>query len=129
MSVGDGKEVAIVGIPLGYGAANTGSELGVEAMRASSIRGKFLTEHIADLGYSVRGNGNVEVVRPTRIADIDQNPKYLNEIAASCAVMASVLRTELERGAFPIILGGDHSIAIGTFSGIASYYRERGEDV
>jgi len=129
MSVGNGKQVAIVGIPLGYGAANTGSELGVEAMRASSIRGKFLTEHIADLGYSVRSNGNVEVVRPTRIADIDQNPKYLKEIAASCSIMARALRKELESGAFPIILGGDHSIAIGTFSGIASHYRRRGEDV
>jgi arginase len=129
MAVGDGKEVAIVGIPLGYGAANTGSELGVEAMRASSIRGRFLTEHIADLGYCVRYNGNVDVVRPTRVADIHQNPKYLEEIAASCTNMAAALRKELASGAFPIILGGDHSIAIGTFSGIASHYRERGEDV
>src|SRR4029453_2422586 len=82
-----------------------------------------------DLGYTVRGNGNVSVVRPTRLPDEDQNPKYLNEIGASCANMAAALRKELASGAFPIILGGDHSIAIGTFSGIAAHYRERGEDV
>ena len=129
MAIGEGKEVAIVGIPLGYGAAQTGSELGVEAMRASRIRGKLLTEHIADLGYAVRRNGNVEVIRPKHIPDQDENPKYLDEIAASCANMSATLRKALDDGAFPIILGGDHSIAIGTFSGISSHFRERGEDV
>ena len=129
MAIGDGKEVAIVGIPLGYGAAQTGSELGVEAMRSSRVRGKLLTEHIAELGYAVRGKGNVEVVRPKHVADGDQNPKYLTEIATSCANMAVALRKTLDEGAFPIILGGDHSIAIGTFSGIASHFRARGEDV
>ena len=129
MAIGEGKEVAIIGIPLGYGAAQAGSELGVEAMLASRIRGKLLTEHIAELGYGVQRHGNVEIVRPSYIASEGQGTKYLDEIAASCSNIAAGVRTTLDEGAFPIILGGDHSIAIGTFSGVASHYRERGEDV
>jgi arginase len=129
MAIGNGKEVAIVGIPLGYGAAKSGSELGVEAMRASPIRGRILSEHIAELGYAVHDNGNVRVVRPTHIADASQNPKYLDEILATCVNSSSAIKDALGRGAFPIILGGDHSIAIGTFAGVASHFRDRGEDV
>ncbi len=123
------KKVGIVGVPLGFGAGKTGSELGVTAMRLSNIRGKRLIEHIAELGYDVKDYGDVDVVNPDQPAETGENPKYLAEILASCRNAADSLKEILEDGSLPIILGGDHSIAIGTFSGISSFFHARNEDV
>lgn len=123
------NKVGLIGVPLGFGAGKTGSELGVTAMRLSNVRGKRLIEHIADLGYDVRDYGDVEVISPDHTADSDANPKYLPEILASCKNMSASLSKIMEDGALPIILGGDHSIAIGTFSGISSHFHNRGEDI
>lgn len=126
---GAGKKVRVVGVPLGYGAGQTGSELGVEAMRLSKIRGEYLLERIRELGYNAEDIGNIDIVRPSRVALADENPKYLDEILASCRNMSAGVKNILSDGAIPVILGGDHSIAIGTFSGIASHFREKGDDI
>lgn len=126
---GAGKRVEIIGVPLGFGAGQTGSELGVEAMRLSAIRGKPLINHIRDLGYDVADLGDVEVIKPTRRASEGENPRFLPEMLASCRNMAASLKQILGGNSIPVILGGDHSIAIGTISGISSYLRERDEDL
>ncbi|QYO65599.1 arginase [Leptolyngbya sp. 7M] len=126
---GTGKKVGIIGIPLGFGAGKQGSQLGVNAMRISRVREKTLIEHIADLGYEVADLGNVEISNPTYVADASDNPKYLAEMTASCNNIATVVKTTLENETIPIILGGDHSIAIGTFSGVSSFYHDRNEEV
>lgn len=127
--VGKGKSVGILGVPLGFGAGKTGSELGVEAMRLTKFRGSTMIEHIRQNGYDVRDFGDAEIVRPAREARAGENPKFLEEMLASCANINTKLLEVLESGAFPVILGGDHSIAIGTFSAISSFFRGRGEDV
>jgi arginase len=126
---GDGRKVGILGVPLGFGAGQTGSELGVEAMRRSRIRGGFLTDHIRSLGYDVNDYGNVEIVRSDDPSPPATHPKHLKEMIASSINIARDVKRVLADGALPIILGGDHSIAIGSFSGISSYFREKGEDV
>jgi len=129
MEVGEGKTVALVGVPLGFGAGQAGSELGAEAMRASRIRGRLLSEHILDLGYQIKDLGSIEVKRPEHIAALTDNPKYLAETYATFEIAVPVIKTSLDEGAFPVILGGDHSIAIGTFAGVASHFNERNKDV
>lgn len=126
---GVGKKVGIVGIPLGFGAGQTGSELGVEAMRLSVIRGKHLIDHIRDLGYDVSDVGDVDVVKPNRLPSKDENPKFLPEMLASCWNMSASLKEILTDDRIPVILGGDHSIAIGTISGISSFVREREQEL
>ena len=126
---GDGKKVGLLGVPLGYGAGQTGSELGVEAMRLSRLRGGVLIDHIRALGYGVSDYGNVEVVRPHETSPATTHPKYLEEMVASCSNIATDVRRVLSDGAMPIILGGDHSIAIGSVSGVASHFRDQGEDI
>jgi arginase len=123
------RKVSIVGIPLGYGAGQTGSELGVEAMRASRVRGKLLAEHITELGYEFEDLGNIDVVRPTSVADAYSRTKYLAEMLATFKVAVPFISSILDKGSFPVILGGDHSIAVCTFSGVASHYRDLGQDV
>ena len=126
---GKDKKVGIIGVPLGYGAGKKGSELGPTALRLSTIRGGFLVEHIAELGYEVKDYGDVDIIKPTLAARAGENPKYLNEMLASCKNMAGDLKKILEDGAFPVILGGDHSIALGTFSAISSHFKSKNEEI
>lgn len=126
---GDGRAVGILGVPLGYGAGQIGSELGVEAMRLSLLRGVTLKERIAELGYQVTDFGNVNTVPPLEPAPPGANPRYIDEMLASCANMSSALKQVIASGSMPVILGGDHSIAIGTFSALSASYREKGEDL
>ncbi|HEX8638483.1 MAG TPA: arginase [Pyrinomonadaceae bacterium] len=126
---GENKKIGIIGVPLGYGAGQTGSELGATALRLSKIRGKYLSEHICDLGYSVKDYGDVEIVKPARLIDACENPRFLPEMIESSRAMAKSVKQILQNNEFPVILGGDHSIAIGTFSGVSSFFHERGEDI
>ncbi|MGI8469391.1 MAG: hypothetical protein ACR2N3_13160, partial [Pyrinomonadaceae bacterium] len=80
---GTGKKVGIIGVPLGFGAGQIGSELGITAMRLTKIRGKRLIEHIQELGYETKDYGDVEICKPDYIAKPNKNPKYLPEMIKS----------------------------------------------
>ncbi len=123
------KKIGILGVPLGFGAETKGSELGVTALRLANIRGSLLVNHISELGYDVKDYGDVEIVKPDYIAPKNENPKYLTEILASSKNMAQSVKQILQDGRVPVILGGDHSIAIGTFSGISSHFRAKDEEI
>ncbi|HQZ95161.1 MAG TPA: arginase [Pyrinomonadaceae bacterium] len=128
MRPGLGKKVGILGVPLGFGAGHTGSELGVNAMRLSKIRGHSLAEHIRALGYEVSDHGDVAIVQPTD-QESNANPKHLPEMLASSLNITRALENILANDEIPIILGGDHAIAIPTFTALASHYRSRGEEI
>lgn len=117
------EKVGILGIPLGFGAGQTGSELGVNAMRLTRFRGLSLSEHIRGLGFKVFDHGDVPIVQPTTNGD-GENPKHLAEMLASSANIVDRLSKALAADEFPVILGGDHAIAIPTFSAIASHFRD-----
>ena len=121
-------KVGILGIPLGFGAGQTGSELGAGAMRLSKIRGQNLAGLIRALGYDVTDHGDAQIIQPDDTA-VDENPKNLAEMLASSANIIDVLAGILKNGEIPIILGGDHAIAIPTFSAIASHYRTAGAEI
>ena len=129
-SVLDGaKSVGVLGVPLGYGAAKIGSELGVNAIRLSQSQGRTLNENIAQLGYEVWDHGDVPVTKPRSIAESGENPRYLPEMISSCRAIYNSVTDILEKDQKPVILGGDHSIAIGTFSALSAHHRQRGEDI
>jgi len=122
------KKVGIIGIPLGYGASRTGSELGANAMRLSLVRGRQLADHIRELGYEVNDRGNVFIAEPSE-HNSTENPKYLPEMLSSSRNVIKSVDEALRDGEIPIILGGDHGIAIPTFSAVAAYHRRKGADV
>jgi arginase len=128
MLVGKGQKVAILGVPLGFGAGQTGSELGVNAMRLTQFRGAGLAEHIRHLGYEVNDYGDVAIEQP-EAGKNGSNPKHLKEMLASSDNIIAALRKLLSGGEIPIILGGDHAIAIPTFSAIANHYKEQGTEI
>ena len=129
MSLENQKKVGIIGVPLGFGAETKGSELGVTALRLANIRGSLLTNHIGELGYDVKDYGDVEIIKPNYVAEESENPKYLKEMLASCKNMAQSIKEIFEDDRLPVILGGDHSIAIGTFSAISSFFRSKEEEI
>ncbi|HMQ04558.1 MAG TPA: arginase [Pyrinomonadaceae bacterium] len=122
---GSGKKVRLIGAPLGFAAGKPGSELGVEAMRLASFHGKNLIDQIRELGYDVRDGGDVSIKRPAGADETGPEPKYLEETVISCENIAAAVESSIENGEIPIILGGDHSIAIGSVSGLASYFRKQ----
>lgn len=126
---GEGRHVGMVGVPLGFGAGKLGSELGVSAIRLAQFRGKRVTGHIRDLGYEVTDHGDVDIVQPDFDNEEAQTPKHFKEILESSVRIAGKVRSILDAGQIPVIIGGDHSIAAGTFSGIASHFREEGEEI
>jgi arginase len=126
MALERSRQVGILGVPLGYGAGMTGSELGVSAMRLSRIRGRNLAEHIRHLGYEVTDHGDVEIANPA-VPNAPGNPKHLAEMLTSSVSVITALDAVLSAGEFPVILGGDHSVAIPTFSAIAAHARQRND--
>jgi len=127
MTATDRKKIGLLGVPLGFAAGQIGSELGVNAMRLSKVRGHTLAEHIRDLGYEFTDHGNAVIIQPTE--ESMDNPKYLKEILESSNSIEGSLNKVLFAGEFPVILGGDHAIAIPTFSTIASHYRRQGREI
>ncbi|MCA1593720.1 MAG: arginase [Acidobacteria bacterium] len=122
---GAGRRVSIVGVPCGFGASVAGVDLGPAAMRVAR-----LNQRIAQLGYEVRDLGDIRVdCPPAPPTATPEKIHFLPEIAATCVQLAGDVKKILEGGELPIVLGGDHSIAIGTVAGVASFYRERKQTV
>lgn len=126
---GAGKRIGLLGVPLGFGAGTVGSELGVTALRLSKVSGGRLLDNIAALGYEITDHGDALIVTPDREPAAGENPRFLPEMLASYENIAASLSSILHAGEMPVILGGDHSIAIGTFSAISKHFHDKGEDI
>ncbi len=98
-------------------------------MGPSAIRMANLNRRVGSLGYVVEDLGNVEVTQPESTPEGSSHAKYLPEIAATCGRLATVVSHSLSRGTLPVALGGDHSIAVGTTSGAARFFRDRNEKI
>lgn len=117
---GAGQRVSILGVPLGFGSSLAGVDIGPAAMRVAR-----LNQRIAQLGYEVRDLGDMRIARPQITSEPVEKVKYLQEVSAVCEELALEVRNILGGGELPLVLGGDHSIAIGSVAGVSSFYRER----
>jgi len=118
------KKAKIIGVPMDLGAGRRGVDMGPSAIRIAG-----LNQAIAWLGYEVVDAGNVHVHPPEAVVQTNMRARYLPEIAAATEELAAMTEAALEEGALPVILGGDHSIAIGSVAGLASFHRKRHEKV
>jgi arginase len=116
------KTVAIIGAPLDLGAGRRGVDMGPSALRVANLNAR-----IESLGINVEDLGNVAVTQPESARPGQKNARYLEQIAATCRELAARVESAADRGLFPLVLGGDHSVAIGTVSGMAQSLRKRNE--
>jgi arginase len=92
-------------------------------MGPSALRVAGLDARVASLGYVVEDLGNVHVEQAEAWPEGDAHAKYLAQIAAACDAIAVRVGDALRRGRVPLVLGGDHSVAVGTVSGVALHFR------
>src|SRR5947209_7765758 len=116
------SSVAILGAPLDLGAGRRGVDMGPSALRLAGLNAK-----LAGLGYTIDDLGNVAVEQQESTPSLVENAKYLPQIAATCERLAAGVRNAVEKGKFPLVLGGDHSVAVGTVSGVSEALRARSE--
>jgi arginase len=91
-------------------------------MGPSAIRYAGLEERLQSLGFDVRDHGNVETAVPEATAMRDERARFLPEIKTTCERIAAKIAEELRAGAIPLVLGGDHSVALGTLGGLAAVH-------
>lgn len=117
---GVGKALSLLGVPLSYGQSKGGVHLGPAAIRVAG-----LAQRISSLGYEVNDRGDLPIERSHSLPGFDEKLKYLTEIHDACERLTIQVEQFVDAGDFPITIGGDHSIAIGSLSGVVKSFRKR----
>ena len=106
------------------GSGRRGVDMGPSAIRIAGLH-----DRLTRLGHTVIDDGDLDLHNMEELEVGDRHARYLDEIARVNRALAAAVRRVLRRGHFPLILGGDHSIAVGTVSGVAAWGRARGRKV
>ena len=104
------------------GAGRRGVDMGPSALRVAG-----LNEKMASLGYEIEDLGNIVVDQPESLPVGPENARYLPQIAHTCARLSEIVQRAADNGRVPLVLGGDHSVAMGTVAGMAGHFRKRDE--
>jgi len=118
------RTLALISVSIDLGAGRRGVDMGPSALRIAG-----LTEQLKEIGYDVRESGAVYASGPESTVLGESRTRFLSEITDVCERSHAIVRTVLDDGCFPLILGGDHSLSIGTVSAVAAHYRARDERV
>jgi arginase len=117
MSANDNRPVAVIGAPLDLGQDRRGVDMGPSAIRYAG-----LDSRLADLGRPVTDWGNVESAVAEAAEQGEPNARFLMPVMRTCERIAALVRRAAESGEVPVVLGGDHSVALGSIGGLASLY-------
>ncbi|MBI3670636.1 MAG: arginase [Acidobacteria bacterium] len=118
------QKVRIIGVPMDLGQSRRGVDMGPSALRVAG-----LLTRLKQLGHQVEDIGNVSVKQPEELHYGEKRAKYLNEIAETCRGLAEMVERTLQEGFLPIVLGGDHSLAVGSMTGVASHFRKQSKRI
>src|SRR5215470_8409945 len=116
------KKIRVIGVPLDLGQSRRGVDMGPSAVRVAGLEAR-----LEALGHVVEDAGNITVAIAEQKKEGDPHAKYLKEITATCTKHAELVLKTLEAGKIPVVLGGDHSVAAGTVSGVSESYRRKSE--
>ncbi|MBO9131412.1 arginase [Bacillus sp. 165] len=115
------REISIVGVPMDLGQTRRGVDMGPSAIRYAG-----LIERLERNQYGVEDLGDLRIERTNRQKNDNPKLKNLEQVVEVCGELASKVDDIIGRERFPLVLGGDHSIAIGTLAGIAKHYDNLG---
>lgn len=115
------KKITILGVPMDLGQARRGVNMGPSAIRYADV-----IERLEKLGYEVKDQGDIEIGAAERLHDPETNMKNLKAVAEANAILGTKVDEIVKNGDFPLVFGGDHSIAIGTLTGVSKHYKNLG---
>lgn len=114
------KTVHLIGAPMDLGSGRRGVDMGPSAIRIAGV-----SEELRHLGHRVIDEGDVDIGNMEQLQVGNTRARFLPEITKANRQLADKIRRVMRLGHFPLVLGGDHSIAVGTVSGVASWARSR----
>ncbi|HLR75353.1 MAG TPA: arginase [Virgibacillus sp.] len=115
------KDISIIGVPMDLGQSRRGVDMGPSAIRYAGIK-----ETLKQLDYTINDLGDIMISYQDEEDAQDSNLHNLTQVAIGNEKLAEMVDQEVANGKFPLILGGDHSIAIGSIAGIAKHYNNLG---
>jgi arginase len=117
MSLQASRKVAVIGAALDLGAGRRGVDMGPSAIRYAGLDGR-----IAELGYEYVDHGNVGTAVAEATSQGDEHARFLPQIKQTCRHIAELVAEAVRGGFVPIVLGGDHSVALGTLGGLSEVH-------
>jgi arginase len=118
------EKIRIIGVPMDLGASRRGVDMGPSALRVAGLQAR-----LKQLPRQVEDMGNIVVKQPEEQPYGVKNAKYLEEISDTCKGLAESVRKTLDEDLLPLVLGGDHSIAVGTTAGAAAHYQKESKRI
>ncbi len=119
------SNIRIIGVPLDLGAGHRGVDMGPSAIRVTKLK-----QRLEELGYHVNDSGDITtaVFESIGIGD-DARMRHANTVLNVNTQLASQVAESLEDGEFPLVIGGDHSIAIGSLAGAATHFANQNQSL
>jgi len=118
------EKIRIIGVPMDLGASRRGVDMGPSALRVAGLQSR-----LKQLGRQVEDAGNIPVRQAEEQHYGEKSAKYLADIAETCKGLSETVRKTLDENLMPLVLGGDHSIAVGTAAGVASHFQKESKRV
>lgn len=115
------KNISIIGVPMDLGQTRRGVDMGPSAIRYAGV-----VERLENLNHSIEDLGDIEIGSREKTASTESNLKNLKAVAEASETLAGQVDNVVGKGNFPLVLGGDHSIAIGTLAGLGKHYPNMG---
>jgi arginase len=114
-------KISLIGVPMDLGQSRRGVDMGPSALRYAGA-----IERLQNLKYEIHDLGDIAINRPDTIKNDGSKLKNLEQVIAANETLAKMVDEEIQKDRFPLILGGDHSIAIGSLAGISKHYKNLG---
>ncbi len=109
-------QIDVIGVPIDLGADRRGVDMGPSAIRYAHLHKK-----LEELGYTLNDRGNIEVPIQETCSITDPRLKYMDCIIPMARRLSGAVATSIQGGRFPLVLGGDHSLSVGSIRGAAKH--------
>src|ERR1700735_1894038 len=117
-------KIRIIGVPMDLGASRRGVDMGPSALRVAGLPARF-----KPLGRPGEDIGNVSGPQPEEQPYGEKRARYLDEISIACKGLADAVKKALDEDFTPLVLGGDHSVAVGTTAGTAAHFNKKSKRI